>query len=32
MAKNMLDKNGNPLKGAAVWTKTISEDGGLRRA
>lgn len=29
MAKNMLDKNGNPLKGAAIWTRTISEDGGL---
>ncbi|MTK13317.1 MAG: hypothetical protein F8N39_14900 [Clostridiaceae bacterium] len=26
---NMLDKNGKPLKGATIWTRTISLDGGL---
>ncbi len=27
--KNQYDKNGNKLKGATVWTRTISEAGGL---
>lgn len=26
---DMLDKNGNPLKGGAVWLRTISNAGGL---
>jgi hypothetical protein len=26
---NMLDKNGKPLKGGAIWLRTISLDGGL---
>lgn len=26
---NMLDKNGNELKGGAIWLRTISLDGGL---
>ena len=26
---NMLDKNGNPLKGAAIWLRKISLDGGM---
>lgn len=26
---DMLDKNGNPLKGGAVWLRTVSLDGGL---
>ena len=28
---NMLDKNGNPLKGAAIWLRKISQDGGLEK-
>lgn len=28
--KNPYDKNGNLLKGFTVWTRTISEDGGLQ--
>lgn len=28
---NMLDKNGNPLKGAARWLRQISQDGGLEK-
>lgn len=27
--KNPYDKNGNLLKGAAKWTRTLKEDGGL---
>lgn len=27
--KKLVDKNGNPLKGAAIWLKRISLDGGL---
>lgn len=27
--KNQYDKNGNKLKGATVWMRTISEAGGL---
>lgn len=26
---NMLDKNGNPLKGGAIWLRQISLDGGM---
>lgn len=29
--KNKYDKNGNKLKGATVWTRTISEAGGLEK-
>lgn len=28
---DMLDKNGNPLKGGAIWLRTISKDGGLEK-
>lgn len=28
---NMLDKNGNPLKGGAKWLRIISQDGGLEQ-
>lgn len=28
---NMLDKNGNPLKGSARWLRRISLDGGMER-
>lgn len=28
---NMLDKNGNPLRGGAKWLRTISLDGGLEK-
>lgn len=27
--QNKYDKNGNMLKGATVWTRTIKEAGGL---
>lgn len=27
--QNKYDKNGNELKGATVWTRTIKEAGGL---
>lgn len=26
---DMMDKNGNPLKGGAKWLRIISQDGGL---
>ena len=27
--KDMLDKNGRPLKGGAIWLRQISSDGGM---
>lgn len=29
MKKNMLDRNGNPLRGSARWLRQISLDGGI---
>ncbi|ELC8435501.1 hypothetical protein AB8I94_000142 [Clostridium perfringens] len=29
--KDMLDKNGNELKGSARWLRQISMDGGLEK-
>ncbi|WP_449390009.1 hypothetical protein [Clostridium sp. ETTB3] len=28
---NILDKNSNTLKGAAIWLRTISQDVGLEK-
>ena len=31
MTRNMLDKNGRPLRGSARWLREISLDGGMEQ-